>query len=282
MKKRILSVILAAAMVMATLTGCGSSSSGATVTEDTLSKVITSQKLVVGCILTNEPYGSYDDEGNPIGYDVDIAYLLADSLGIPHENVEFLDVSAAERIPALESGKCDVVIGNFTIILDRAQKVEFTDPYNAGATGVLTLKGNEIEHATELAGKKVAASMGTTNQQSADRLVAAGVDMEVVLTDGTDDLTALQSGQVDAIISDVSYAAYIASKYPEKYSYCVTDYTEMLVEPFYDGFGVKKGDQIWLNYLNKFIFQINLDGSNAALYEKWLGYPREIPLNPEY
>lgn len=281
--KKILGVFMAAALSCMAFAGCGrSSSSGSSSGKDTLTSVLQSKKLKVGCILANAPYGSKDASGNPEGYDVDVAYLLADSLGIDHSNVEFVDLNAADRIPALESGKVDVVIGNFTITLERAQKVDFTDPYDAGAVGVMTSPDKKIEHASELAGKKVAAAKGSTNQVSAEKLNASGVNFDLTLYDSADDMEmALQSGQVDAIIGDAPYCSYKEKISPDKYAYCVKDSSEMLMPAFYNAFGVQRGDTEWLQYLNQFIFQINTDGSNDELYEKYLG-KRTTPLNPNY
>ncbi len=281
MKKRLMSMALAGMMTVSVLTGCGARGSSSE-SADTLASVITSQKLTVACILTNEPFGTYDEEGNPIGYDVDIAYLLADSLGIAHENVEIVNVPASERIAALESGRADVVIGNFTRRLDRAQKVQFTDPYNAAAVGVLTLKGNEIESVEELAGKTVYGDAGTTNEEAGDYLLSQGIEFEFIRGEDSSSMMQLDSGKVDAAFNDSTLCAYMAMKYPDKYSYCITDSAQLGVAPFYDGFGVRKDDQNWLNYLNTFIYQINLDGSNAALYEKWFGTPRTITLTPDF
>ncbi len=279
MRKKIMSLVLAGVMLVGTLTGCGAS---ATSSSDTLAKVITQQKLTVGCILTNEPFGTYDEQGNPIGYDVDIAYMLADSLGISHDNVEFVNTSAPERITALESGKVDVVIGNFTRRLDRAQKVQFTDPYNAAGVGALVLKGNEISSIQDLEGKIVYADAGTTNEEALDYVISQGISVTEVRGEDSSSIMQLDSGKVDVAFNDSTLCAYMAMKYPDKYSYCLTDTSELGVAPFYDGFGVKKDDQNWLNYLNTFIYQINLDGTNAASYEKWFGSPRTICLNPEF
>lgn len=286
MRKKLLSMtMMVAVLAMLVLSGCGAGTSdgGDSVSASTLTKVIKNQKLTVGCILANEPFGSYDEEGNPIGYDVDVAYLLADSLGIAHENVEFLNLKSEERVPALESGKCDVVIGNFTVTLERAQKIEFTDPYDAAGTAVLTAPGKEIEHASELAGKKVGASKGTMNAEAGQALIDSGVDFELVLYDDSDaQELALKSGQLDAIIGETAYCAYKAKQYPENFSYCIEDSSEMLVPVSYNAFGVAQGDQIWLNYLNQFITDINSSGENNTLYEKWLGEERTISLNPQY
>lgn len=278
MRKKLMSLVLAGIMLVGSLTGCGASSSSS----DTLAKVITQQKLTVGCILTNEPFGTYDEQGNPMGYDVEIAYMLADSLGISHDNVEFVNTSAPERITALESGKVDVVIGNFTRRLDRAQKVQFTDPYNAAAVGALVLKGNEINSIQDLEGKTVYADAGTTNEEALDYILSQGISVTEVRGEDSSSIMQLDSGKVDVAFNDSTLCAYMAMKYPDKYSYCFTDSSELGVAPFYDGFGVRKDDQNWLNYLNTFIYQINLDGTNAAAYEKWFGSPRTICLNPEF
>lgn len=280
--KKVLGVAVAMTAAVAMLSGCGSSSTSSD-SSDTLSKIISTKKMTVGCILANEPYGSYDEKGNPIGYDVDIAYLLADSLGVSHDNVTFTNTAASARIPALESGQVDVVIGDFTVALDRAQKVEFTDPYDAAAAGVLTTPDKTIEHASELAGKKVGAAKGSTNEDSAEALIDSGVDLKLTLFDGMDEMeTALKTGQIDAIIGDTSYCAYKAKTYPDDFAYCVTDSSEMLIPPFYNAIGVRRGDEMWLNYLNKFVFQINTDGENDELYQKWFGTERTISLNPQY
>lgn len=284
MKKKLLSVLLTLSVAAAALVGCGSAGgSSTTATTDTLAKVVKEQKLVVGSIIPNEPYATYNEEGTPEGYDIDVAYLLADSLGIPHENVEFLAVSAAERIPALESGKCDVIIGNFTITMERAQKIEFTDPYDAGGTGLMAAAGSGIKSTADLAGRKIGASSGSTNQISGESLIASGIDMELVIYDDVDTMEmALKSGQIEGIIGDLPYCAYKSMKEPEIFEFAIQDTDAMLIKPFYNALGVRRGDQMWLNYLNQFIFNINTDGSNAALYEKWLGSPRSVDLNPKY
>lgn len=282
MKKKLLSTLLVGALAIASLTGCGAASAGATGAQDTLAKVVTSQKLTVACILTNEPFGTYDEQGNPIGYDVDIAYMLAESLGIPQENVEIINTPASERITALESGKADVVIGNFTRRLDRAQKVQFTNPYNAAAVGGLVLKGNEVETIEDLEGKVIYGDAGTTNEEALNYVIEQGINITDIRGEDSSGIMQLDSGKCDITFQDSTVCAYMAMKYPDKYSYCFTDSSLLGVAPFYDGLGVRKDDQNWLNYLNTFVYQINLDGRNAAAYEKWFGSPRTICLTPDF
>lgn len=278
---------MTAAMIATVMAGCGSksSSSGSSTTATTtsstgtLEKVLKAKKLVVGSLLDNEPYGTKDKDGKPEGYDVDISALLAKSLGVSYEMV---GLTVPERITALETGKVDVVIGNFTITLERAQKVDFTDPYDAGAAGILVLKDSTIAHATDLAGKKVGVTKGSTDETSCDNMIAAGIKFNKVLFDnGDDEETALKNKQIDAIVGDSPYCAFKGMKYPDTFKY-VGSPSEMHMDAWYNAFGVKKGDQEWMTYLNQFIFQINTDGENKAAYVKWFGKPVGIALNPQY
>lgn len=277
-KKGILCAAVATVVAAVSLTSCASSSSGGS-QSSTLTKVVQSKQLTVGTVLSNEPYGTKDSNGNPTGYDVDVANLLAKSL---NAKIKIVDVTFAERIPALETGKVDVVIGNFTITDDRAQKVNFTNPYDAGAAGILVKPSSAIAHASELSGKKVGAPKGTTSETSCENLIASGVKMSLQLFDNSDDMEqAVKNGQLDACVEDSPLCVYKAKKYASDFKYVGTP-SEMLIPPFYNAMGVRKNDQEWLNYLNQFIFDINTNGKNKAAYVKWFGAPWSVKLNPDY
>lgn len=288
-KKKIFCLLMSAVLLIGVMSGCGSKSTSTAASAGsstqtasstgTLEKVLKNKKLVVGSLLDNAPFGSKDKSGNPIGYDVDISKLLADSLGVDYEMV---GLTVPERITALETGKVDVVIGNFTITLERAQKVDFTDPYDAGSPGILVLKDSTIEHAKDLAGKKVGTTKGSTDQTSCENLIKAGVKLNMVLFDTESDMeTALRNKQVDAIVMDGPYCDYFARTNPSVYK-TAGQPSEMEMPSWFNALGVRKGDQEWLNYLNQFVFQINTDGDNQAAHKKWFGKDLGIALNPSY
>ncbi len=79
----------------------------------------------IGVSLGGEPIGFRDAQNNPVGYDVDVATLLAAKLGVP---VEFTDVSGDARISMLVSGQLDIVVANTSATLERAKSVNFTHP----------------------------------------------------------------------------------------------------------------------------------------------------------
>ena len=90
-------------------------------------------------------------------------------------------------------------------------------------------------------------------------------------------ILAVKQGQADAMIEDNNFLAYQASLDPD-----LTVTNEALVPLEYNAFGVKAGDQVWLNYLNLFLFNVNASKQNAQLYKKWFGADPRFPLNPQY
>ncbi len=152
--KKVMAIALAAAMAVGATACQGSPAAAASAQETgTLQRVLKDRKLKVGCILSFPPFGYKSEDGTPMGYDVDIINELANSLGV---EVEIIEVTADARIPSLETGKVDVVFGNFTRTLERAQKIDFTEPYVVAGERLLVKTGSGIQSVEDLTGKKVA------------------------------------------------------------------------------------------------------------------------------
>ena len=140
--KRIAAVVMAVSVAVG-LTACQqkTDSQGNSTQTGTLQKVLKERKMTVGCILSFPPFGYKSEDGTPMGYDVDMIHELADSLGV---EVEIVEVTADARIPSLETGKVDAVFGNFTRTLERAQKIDFSNPYVVAGERLLVKKGSGI------------------------------------------------------------------------------------------------------------------------------------------
>ena len=104
--------------------------------------------------------------GEPDGYDVDIAKLLAEDLGV---ELEVIDTTSANRIPNLQTDKVDVVFCNFTRNGERGREIDFTDPYVVASQALLVQKGSGITNVEDLPGKTVATVKGSTNADVAGR-----------------------------------------------------------------------------------------------------------------
>jgi len=278
-KKKVLSVIITGLLAVL-LVGCEEEEASADTTknpgktESILQKVIQTKKLTVGVILSLPPFGSKDTSGEPIGYDVDLARAVAESLGVAEKDLTLVDLTADARVPSLETGKVDLVIGNFTRTFERAQKVNFTDPYIVAGERMIVQKGSNIEGIEDLDAKKLAVVKGSTNADIvAEKVPGAEA---VYFSTSAEAITAVRNGQADAFMEDSNFLAAQAKQNPELEVVGETSHLE------YNAFGVRKGDQDWLNYLNLFIFQINTDGTNAELYNKWFGTELPYDLNPQY
>ncbi|HCQ8411621.1 ABC transporter substrate-binding protein [Klebsiella variicola] len=266
---------LAGALVLLAVAGCTPTEEkkdAGTAPQSALKKVLQRGTLRVGDCLSFAPFGFYDKDGNPDGYDVDLAKALAKEMGV---KLEMVNTTSANRIPNLQTDKVDVVFCNFTRNLERAKEISFTTPYVVASESMLVRKNSGIQTAHDMAGKTIATVKGSTN---GDEVRNLGINVNIQEYDSSQAaILAVKQGQADAMIEDNNFLAYQAKLDP---SLTVTN--EALVPLEYNAFGVKQGDQVWTNYLNEFLFEINASGENARLYEKWFGSKPRYPLNPQY
>jgi polar amino acid transport system substrate-binding protein len=240
--------------------------------DSALKQVLQRGTLRVGDCLTFAPFGFYNKDGQPDGYDVDLAKELAKEMGV---KLEVVNTTSANRIPNLQTAKVDVVFCNFTRNLERAKEIAFTNPYVVASEALLVKKSSGIKSINDMSGKTIATVKGSTN---GDEVRALNMQVKIQEFDSSQAaILAVKQGQADAMIEDNNFLAYQASLDPE-----LTVTNEALVPLEYNAFGVKAGDQVWLNYLNLFLFNINASKMNAQLYKKWFGADPRFPLNPQY
>ncbi|WP_410101723.1 transporter substrate-binding domain-containing protein, partial [Sutterella wadsworthensis] len=156
-RRTVLSAAAAAALLV--LTGCSKSddAKSSASSADTLEK----PTLVVGMELAYPPFEGKDEQGNPAGVSVDFMKDFAKSAGkaIKIENIAFDGL-----IPALLTGKVDMVMSSMTITDERRKTVDFSDPYANAMLGILTHKGSGIKSVEDLnqKGRRIAAKIGST------------------------------------------------------------------------------------------------------------------------
>jgi polar amino acid transport system substrate-binding protein len=244
---------------------------GAAASASTLQAVLQRGTLRVGDCLTFAPFGFYNKDGQADGYDVDLAKELAKQMGV---KLEVVNTTSANRIPNLQTSKVDVVFCNFTRNLERAKVIEFTTPYVVASEALLVRKNSGIQSIKDMGGRTIATVKGSTN---GDEVRSLNIPIKIQEYDSSQAaILAVKQGQADAMIEDNNFLAYQAKLDPEL---AVTN--EALVPLEYNAFGVKAGDQEWLNYLNLFLFNINASKLNAQLYNKWFGTDPRYPLNPQ-
>lgn len=165
MNKKILSIILTVTLVIGALTGCGSSekeSQKSSVQARTLEEIKEAGTIKIGVFSDKNPFGYVDSNNEVQGYDVYFAKQIAKDLLGSEDNVEFIFVEAANRVEYLESGKVDIILANFTVTEERAEKVDFALPYMKVALGVISPDNALITEVEQLEGKTLIVVKGTT------------------------------------------------------------------------------------------------------------------------
>ncbi len=167
---KILTGILTAGLAIASFTGCANIASGgntvstaeanATKVYRTLDEIKESGKINIGVFSDKNPFGYVDENGKYQGYDVYFAERIGEDLGV---DINYVSTEAASRVEYLETGKVDIVLANFTVTEERAEKVDFTLPYMNVALGVVSHEDNVIKDLSEIgADDQVIVISGTT------------------------------------------------------------------------------------------------------------------------
>ncbi len=266
MMKGVLVVVLSAAFFCAGLVSTSQASNMDLAKSSTLEQIIQKGEIKVGFDVGYVPFEMSDKKGNFVGFDVDLAKMMAKAMG-----VKFVPVNTAWDgiIPALVTGKLDIIIAGMTVTQQRNLKVNFADPYIiVGQTVIVNGKLKDtVKSYKDLNDPKytVTSKLGTTGEQAIKRLLPKAKYKS--FEDATEAGLEVASGRADAFVYDLPTCAAFQARQGEKAN------TVFLDEPFTFeplAFAIRKGDPDFLNWLNNFMRQIKNDGRYDKIYEKWL------------
>ena len=222
--------------------------------ESSLEQVLRRGVLRVG-MSTFVPWAMKDKTGKLIGFEIDVATRLAKDMGV---KVEFVPTKWAGIIPALLTGKFDVIIGGMGILPKRNLKVNFSAPYDY--SGMSMVANKELA-----AGFKNLEDFNRPHVVLSVRLGATPVDAakkympKAQLRMFDDESQAVQeviNGKAHAMVSSAPLPAFQALKYPEKLFLPIKG--TFTKEPI--GFAVRKGDFDTLNFFNNWIIFVTSEG----------------------
>ena len=126
----------------------------------TLDEIKASGTINIGVFSDKNPFGYVDENGDYQGYDVYFAKRIGEDLGL---TVNYVSTEAANRVEYLETGKVDIILANFTVTAERAEKVDFALPYMNVALGVVSPDSRVIKDLSEIGeGDQVIVISGTT------------------------------------------------------------------------------------------------------------------------
>ena len=167
MKKKLTGIIAAVAALAlgaSLLAGCGGSGgSGSTGAQDgstrTVEDIQADGKIVIGVFSDKNPFGYVDENGEYQGYDIELARQIGTDLGV---DVEFVSTEAANRVEYLKTNKVDLILANFTVTAERAEAVDFCEPYMNVALGAVSHKSHVITSLDDVKDEQVIVISGTT------------------------------------------------------------------------------------------------------------------------
>ena len=250
-----------------------------------LTEIIDRGRLIVGTGATNPPWHYEDADGQLVGFDIDMAKLLARGLfSLTDEQLanrdewsqylEFVVEAADARIPNLLSDRIDIVCQFMTITPARALEVEFTIPYYREAVTLLFRADSPYTGTADITGQ--GATIAILENPTAVAMVQNGVaDAEVSTFDSVaNSVLALDSGRVDATAIDLSTGQYLTAQNPDTYKVGIDSW-----QPQTYAFAVKPGDQRWLNWVNTALHQY-LAGLDFAYYQAAFAEHFGVELEP--
>jgi polar amino acid transport system substrate-binding protein len=224
--------------------------------------IISKGKVVIAVDPTSAPFGITGTDGQPDGYDVDVARLVAKYMGV---DLELVPVTSTNRIPYLLTDRVDLVISLFSITPERALQVWFSDPYAAVGTIITARKDKKITSFDDLKGLKVGVPRGTIPDILLTKKALPGVEI-MRFDDEATSIQALVTGQVDALGSSTTALIVLnRGKTDKEFESKIT-----LVENHF-GIGMRRGQDDLRQWLNTFIYAIKTNGELDAISQKWTG-----------
>ena len=256
-------VAMVAALGMAACSGgaaTSSSSSGAQVGDRTPEQIQESGEIVIGIFSDKAPFGYIDADGKPAGYDVVYGDRIAADLGV---TAKYVPVDAAARTEVLASNKVDITLANFTVTPERAEKVDFANPYFKVSLGVVSPTSAEITDVSQLAGKTLIVTKGTTAEAYFE---ANHPEVKLQKYDQySDAYQALEDGRGDAFSTDNTEVIAWAIQHPG-FSVGI----KSLGETSYIAAAVKKGNTALLDWLNNELVELGEENFFHKDYEQTL------------
>ncbi|WP_212744126.1 transporter substrate-binding domain-containing protein [Ramlibacter sp. 2FC] len=214
------------------------------------------------------PFGSLDAKGEPQGYDVDVARLIAQDLGV---RLRLVPMTSVDRIPKLMSGSVDLVVANLGVDPERAKAIAFSSPYAPFFSGVFGAPGLAVKGPADLAGRKVAVTRDTLEDRELARIAPRGVEI-LRFDDNQATLSAFQSGQAELVVTGSAVVAAMARGQGRRIE------TKFILRESPASIGVRRGEPELLHWVNVFVLHKKLGGELDRLSRKWFGEPlRPLP-----
>jgi glutamate/aspartate transport system substrate-binding protein len=239
-----------------------------------LRKIRDSKTITVAYRTDALPFSFNDEKNQPAGYTIDICKRVVASieqqLKIQGLKVTWMPATAQNRFDLVSKKQADMECGATTATLSRMEIVDFSNYVFVDSTGVLVRNESGVKTFTDLAGKKIAAIAGTTNERALNAALKARLVNGTVVTVKSRDegLEALEKGTVDAFASDKILIAGLSVKVRDTSKYTMLA-DDLSVEPY--AIMLPRGDANMRLAVNRGLAQVYRTPEIVDIFNRWFG-----------
>jgi len=238
----------------------------------TLAAIKASHVVHLGYRESSPPFSFLDQAGRPIGYSLELCEAIVDEIGVevddPALRIDYVKVTSDDRIAAVLQGKIDLECGSTTANAERAKQVAFSPLMFVAGTKLMVPKASGVTTVTDLKGKTVVVTKGTTNEQAmhnADKKFSLGLTI-VTAADHEQSYQMLADGKTDAFATDDILLYGLIARHKSQDRFRVTgDYLS------YDPYGImfRKGEPQLAAVVERAFRKLGSNHDLIPLYNKW-------------
>lgn len=267
--KKVLASLLAAALSLSLLAGCGGESIATSSTttgseagaDESLQKVLDSGEFILGLDATFMPMGYTDENDEIVGFDIDVAEEVCNRMGVKlvKKGIEW-----SANVATLNAGTIDCVWNGMSWSETRNEEMNLSEPYMKNEMVFVVTENSDVQASADLNGKRVAVQSGSTAQEM---LADSELQVEAVeLGTNVEALQQLELGLVDGVFLDSVVANYEITQNNSPYRVLPDGLSE---EDYVIGF--RKNDQALRDKVQETLKEMKADGKLAEISTKWFG-----------
>jgi glutamate/aspartate transport system substrate-binding protein len=247
-------------------------SSGSEGLSPTLAAIKNAHVARLGHRESSPPFSFLDQANRPIGYSLELCEAIVDEIGIeiddPNLRIEYVKVTSDDRIQAVLENKIDLECGSTTANAERSKQVAFSPLMFVAGTKLMVPKASGISSATDLKGKTVVVTKGTTNEQAmhnVDKKFSLGLNI-ITSPDHEQSYQMLAEGKADAFATDDILLYGLIARHKSQDKFRVTG--EYLS---YDPYGImfRKGEPQLTAVVERAFRKLGSNHDLIPLYNKW-------------
>ena len=236
----------------------------------TVDEIVGRGTINIGVLIDLPPFGLLNDKQEPDGYDIEVAKLLAQYMGV---KANLVQVTASNRIPFLVTNKVDLIVATFGITPERAKQVMFSIPYSAIENTVYGAKDKQISRIEDLRGLRVGVPRGTVQDVILTRALGGTARM-ARFDDTPSTYQALLTGQVDAMAETAVTFDGVLKNNPGAN---LDKKFVLLRQP--NGITMRANQWNLHQWCNTFVYFVKNNGELSAIHQKWFNAPLpELPV----